>query len=498
MPGKNGAIHGKNKASLWGTQKGKIMSVKRSGQLALLCLFVLFSGAASAAIINPEVLIYNESGQEMWFYKEYDGLPDKTRDNSVKSKKLPKGRAMVVNRNTLLKFKSKLGYYTNDYFGKKCTDSGKTKFRQMNYGKWEYRKANSDEVKSSQNNVNKAKAAKDKICKLGANRACSATKDLLEVAEDKLADAKKADWRSTTLGKTCLDNRISKACLVVVVYDEKIDFYEDKGNFWGDACDKQAWKDFSYSANQFKEMIRDSSPLGEAFVESGESVVAGLKEKFNKVVGVLNGVSESACNKALDKLADTLKPKSVSSYLNTSCMEETFKGFSCAAPKYFGDLKKAPDNFKDMVNELSGHKDCKSQKKIPKAVCSVFKVVQAEVNRPVACMKEITENNVLKNLFSTGGSSSSSSGSMLNLSVPDEACYAAGESAFVKALDHLGVKTSKKKKADRIKKIAKAFLKIRKAQKAKNKFDKAGDAIKEQDIINEFTKAKMPNCYDML
>ena len=478
------------------------MSMPQIHPFTALCLFMIVGAVfatrpASAAVINPEVIIYNETGSEMWFYEEADALPDKTTGNKVKSKKLGKGRAMVVNRNSLFKFKSKLAFYTNDYSGRKCTASGKTKFRHMNFGRWEYRKANSAEKKSYQDNYDTFKKAEKEACKQhgDASMFCMIQKNLTASAKDSLDDASKSDWRSTHEGKACVDNRYSKACLVVVAYKDKIVAYEDKGNFWGDACDKQKWKDFKYAASELKKQIEKSSPIGAAVVQAGEAVAEDITGLFNKLVKVLDGVTESACNKALDNLAKTLKPKSTSKYLDTSCKEETFKGFACAAPMYFEEIKKAPDNLKNTIHRLSKHKDCKKQKTIPKAVCSVFKVVQSEVKRPIACMKEMTENPVLRELFRRQKSSGQKVG---KLSVPEEACYIAGQAAFVKAVDKAGIKISKKKKADRIKKLAKAFVKVRKAQKNKEKLDKKADQIKEEDIIKEFTKKKMPNCYDML
>ena len=119
------------------------------------------------------------------------------------------------------------------------------------------------------------------------------------------------------------------------------------------------------------------------------------------------------------------------------------------------------------------------------------------MKRPIACMKEMTENKVFRELFRTATSKSSKS-KVGKLKVPKEACYVAGQAAFVKAVDKVGIKLSKKKKADRIKKLAKAFVKVRKAQKQKEKLDKKADQIKEEDIIKQFTKKKMPNCYGML
>ena len=113
----------------------------------LLILSLLTTYESHAALINPEVIIYNETGEEMWFYEDAAGKPSSSKSggNTVESKKLPKDRAMVVNRNSLFKWKSGLAFYTNDYKGKKCTASGKTEFRQMNYGIWEHRKATSSE-----------------------------------------------------------------------------------------------------------------------------------------------------------------------------------------------------------------------------------------------------------------------------------------------------------------------------------------------------------------
>tara|TARA_B100001971_G_C18241038_1_gene570936 strand:+ start:834 stop:2015 length:1182 start_codon:yes stop_codon:yes gene_type:complete len=350
----------------------------------LLILSLLTTYESHAALINPEVIIYNETGEEMWFYEDAAGKPSSSKSggNTVESKKLPKDRAMVVNRNSLFKWKSGLAFYTNDYKGKKCAASGKTEFRQMNYGIWEHRKATSSEKKSYQKNYDNFKEAEKGTCKSSDTSVmCLVAKRMTEVAKDELDDASDEDWRSKHQGKECLDNQFTKACLVVVAYSDSIKVYQDDS--FRDVCDKSAWKEFKYAASDL--------PGGDKVVDKIEDLEDKAESTLDTVVGALDGVTRSACDSAIDTLAGKLKPSSSTKYLNTSCLEGTFKGFTCSAPAYLDQFKNAPKDLKDTVKKYTNHKDCKNEGKVSKAACSIFKVVATEAKRPVKCMNEMAK-----------------------------------------------------------------------------------------------------------
>jgi len=462
-----------------------VRSVTAPTIILALASFFTFSDALAQAW-EPEVLIYNETGEEMWFYDKYWSTPSKPGGNPVKSTKLPKGKAMLIDNKSLFKWKSNVAFYTY-YGGGKCKESGKTKFRKVWFGNWQHRSATSDEKKYMKTKVDVFKG-------FSSGYMGYIYKDQLEQAEKELKDAGKADWRSQDNGYLCLDNRYSRACMVVVAESSSIKVYEDKGNLWGDACDKQKWKQITYAAGQLKDAMKKANPVVAKVITTAEKVTEAVADSFNDVVAGINNASSSACKSAISGFTSKYRPRAPKTVgpnqppqLGTKCMESTFKGFVCAAPKVYKEIKDAPDKVKEQLAKNLDHADCASRNKIGKPLCSMVVAVSKELSRPVRCLDELRRNSTLKNLFKTASSSKTTP--------PKEACEVVGEQAFYKTLESLGIKALKASKKTRIKKLAIAIDKWRKARKAR---DKAHDKIDENDFLRELTEKNMPHCYGML